>query len=932
MTKLLFRGRTQAEDRAIRAYLHQQGVAVDPSAASVDASALEKAGVDVGQLARSAATRGVRDGFDLTALQRATVAPSAALLEREGRELSALAQHNLLASVSTSIERLGAERARLEAGEVPSRAEFTQLAAKLGSVNQQLLELTHGKAAPMAHWDAATFDRVRGDVQALLAEVARFGERAGVYVAEQGGTHREAAERLQKGVAELNRAIHVVARDVGAFVDRGERLAQDMTRLRARAVKEAAALGHDEAWLDAHFELTTRPDPRSENTQKAGLVTRRPLDLDWSNRGSKHLLGGLGAWHEHTGHLNASGNELASPWGLPAHVKGNLDLSRNAFEDLRAFDLRPIRVDGDVDLSHNTNLRELGLIHHLDVGGDLILVGIPATYFRNAWDQKPKVGGKIVLHPSQEDLIDECRYYQLPYRLIEDPSFKPFAMPSDPMAWLAGLTWDEFPKERDLLAVLKSVNLFGDPAVRASLSKQLVPRCLDADPNVARAAIALLSGRVDSDAAEALAMDLAARIPSDPRAPAGADLHKASAPLLGLALREISISELKADPVENKAKGESRYPSWGTPSPKTERIALELVRRAESGEPVPLSALRGQLESEVDRAQDGDTVLPEAAVRVVAAQLSHVSTVKGELRLHTKSGESLTLQEALGEVKAYSSTWDAFERALRRNPHDAPLAQLYDVLKTPGLSSVVYVGADDRAERFQAELAARRAPSPALAGALAEARALSRHSQPKDVAKALDRLVAGAPKLDPIERVAVLQELITADVHELRHHASNDVRVAWTRAAGALVTQVPPGQGELVAQVLERFLEQFTNAPAAADAAGLARGLVDVLHAIPSGSSRGYFAALHARALDKSEPGRAALSTFFDETIARAGDASRSDAERHEDFVALGRVTGCLIPVITKARTAEVAAGLEGLALEGDLAFDRDQLVAKLAK
>jgi hypothetical protein len=44
--------------------------------------------------------------------------------------------------------------------------------------------------------------------------------------------------------------------------------------------------------------------------------------------------------------------------------------------------------------------------------------------------------------------------------------------------------------------------------------------------------------------------------------------------------------------------------------------------------------------------------------------------------------------------------------------------------------------------------------------------------------------------------------------------------------------------------------------------------------------------------------------------------------------VALGRVTGCLIPVITQARTAEVVAGL---ALEGDWAFDRDQLVGKLA-
>jgi len=179
VTKLLFRGRTEAEDRAIRGWLQKQGVAVDPAAASVESSTLAKAGVDVAALAKAAAPRGLRDGFDLAALERATVAPSAALLDRQTRELSALSKQNLLASVSTAMERLGAERARLEAGEVPSRAELTQLAAKLGHVNQQLFELTHGTSAQLAHWDAATFDRVRVDLQAFLAEVARFAERAG---------------------------------------------------------------------------------------------------------------------------------------------------------------------------------------------------------------------------------------------------------------------------------------------------------------------------------------------------------------------------------------------------------------------------------------------------------------------------------------------------------------------------------------------------------------------------------------------------------------------------------------------------------------------------------------------------------------------------------------------------------------------------------
>jgi len=157
------------------------------------------------------------------------------------------------------------------------------------------------------------------------------------------------------------------------------------------------------------------------------------------------------------------------------------------------------------------------------------------------------------------------------------------------------------------------------------------------------------------------------------------------------------------------------------------------------------------------------------------------------------------------------------------------------------------------------------------------------------------------------------------------------VRVAWTRAAGALVTQALADEPELVGRVVERFLEQLTNAPAAAQAAGLDRGFVDVLHAIPSGGLRGYVVALHARALEATEPGRAALTSFFDETIARAGDATRTEDERYADLTTLGRITGCLIPVISKARTAEIVAGLEGLKLEGDLAFDRDQLVSRLA-
>jgi hypothetical protein len=828
VTKLLFRGRTEAEDRAIRGWLQKQGVAVDPAAASVESSTLAKAGVDVAALAKAAATRGLRDGFDLAALERATVAPSAALLDRQTRELSALSKQNLLASVSTAMERLGAERARLEAGEVPSRAELTQLA-------------------------------------------------------------RQARQREPAAL-----------------------------RAHARHVRSARALGRGHV----------RPRARGRaGLPRRGRAVRR---AGGSNRGRTHLLGGLGAWREHDGHLNASGNALAGPWGLPAHTKGDLDLSRNAFEDLRAFDLRPIRVDGTLDLSHNPNLRNLSLLQHLDVGGDLILVGIPATRFADAWDVKPKVGGKIVLHPSQAELIEECRYHQLPHRVLEDPAYQPFVAPSDPEAWLLGLTSDRFPKERDLLSVLKGMNLYGDPAVRASLSAKLVPRCRDADPRVARAAIALLR-TVDHDAIKAVAMGLAARIPADPLAPAGAELRQTASPLLGLAIGEVWLAERHAALAEDEAEGGARYPSWATPMPKTERIALELVRRAEAGEPVPMNALLRQLDDEVDRARDGDSVLPEAAVRMVAAQLADVTTVKGELRLHTKAGETFTLDEALGEVRPYSSTWDAFERALRRAPHDAQLAKLYDLLKSPGLSSVLYVGRDDRAKRFEAELAVRRAPSPALAGALDTARALSRHTQPADVRPALDGLVAGAPKLEANERVAVLQELVTADVHELRHHPSNDVRVAWALAAGALVRALPEGHGELVGQVLERFREQLTNAPAEAEAAGLDRAMVDVLHAIPSGSTRGHFVALHARALDKTALGRATLTRFFDETIARAGDATRTDAERHEDFTALGRVTGCLIPVITKARTAGVVEGLQGLALGGDLAFDRDQLVAKLA-
>jgi hypothetical protein len=931
VTKLLFRGSTPAEDNAIRGWLKSQGVKVDARARGVEKEALEAAGIDVARLTRAAEAAGIRDGFDLGSLRSTTFRPSPANLDEEGRALAELTRKNLFDSAAGGMERIGKLLERVERGDIPSRADWAQLAGQLGSVNTQLFNLAYGEEAlRMAHWDLGTFAEVREVIQRFLAAVAELTEAAGRYV--EGHFGSEEATRLQKGVKECQSAIHVVARDLRDFVPRAETLEADLAKTREEALQFVRSMGHDEAWQDRHFELKIAPTPQREDELEAAIYTKGRVDLDWSGRGIDHLFRSR-EWHEHTGDLILADNNLFSPWGLPSRLHGSLDLSRNAFDDLRAFDMHPIRVDGNVDLSHNPNLRDLHLLHHIEVGGDLNLVGIPATSLGiDLEEERPKVGGQIILHPSQVSLIADCELNGLAFRTVEDPSFKAFEKPADPYAWLRSVTWDKFPTEHDMLSVLCEIDFEGPK--REALAKALCERALDPDPNIARAALVLL-GRIDREARRKLVAPFLDLVPADHHAPLPAAIQRLSAPLFGALLSECHRVERFPDHDEHvkksKAPGVPPYPDpiWHHPTPKTEQLALELVKRSLAGEPVSFGPLSGHLERQRDRNRDGDSILGDCAVALLASQLSEVEMEKREIRLVLRDGRKLQLEAALGAVEPSSSTFSAFERVLLRQPTHEALIALYERL--PHVGNVGSYGGEERTARFLEILDALRAPSPSLAELSGEIGRLSRAENRGELEARLARIAKRAPRLSQIEREVVLHELLSTDLHELRHHADRQVRLAITAALGTVLESIEHlRRGSLSIEVMQRFMECFLNAPAGAVEAGLDRMFLSLLHALPSGQARGWWIALLGPKLEKSELGGSILTRFLEETIATASSANAGAAAQHEAFKTLHRIGNSIGRVISQERSMAVAQALVQLPLEGDLAFDRDEAVKVL--
>src|SRR5262249_7358477 len=150
-------------------------------------------------------------------------------------------------------------------------------------------------------------------------------------------------------------------------------------------------------------------------------------------------------------------------------------------------------------------------------------------------------------------------------------------------------------------------------------------RCLDPDPKVARAAIFILRF-MGFDEFEKFTEPYFALVPTDPHADLPESLKKLSTPMIEAIFINLDYQERFKD--EKEAPNKKAYPSYGKATPKSERLASELLTRAEAGESVSLRTLSGYLKDQNQRSTDGDTLLPDYAVAIVAARLEKVEFEK----------------------------------------------------------------------------------------------------------------------------------------------------------------------------------------------------------------------------------------------------------------------------------------------------------------
>lgn len=883
MTTFSLKSVSPAEQTAIRGQLGQLGLKVDRSMRELDSAALSGTALDPAALEAAAKAQGRPGELDLALIKKLVQAAHPPSAVDQQRIIAAQAvQQNLIQRSDSVADELFALSSNAT---LPTKAELGKLEARATKIKQELDSLWLDEEK-LGWLEPAQIAAIGSSASNLVKALAAFQERASTLVLS-------AAEPPSPTYAQLLSTLNRDGLDIGGwagcFLDDA---AYYPEASRACRQDQLALLGLDPATFDAHFTIV--PHEGYTRTEPA-LRTQKPIDLDLSNRGLSYL--GYADWLEHSGDLNLAGNALGGTWGLPLLIHGSLSLADNAFEELSSGFSQTIRVEGDLDLSGNRNLRSLEGLASIEVSGDINLIGVPATSLPSELSEQLVLGGKLILHASQHGLIESAqeRGYQVAI-VGEDHPAPSWPLPADPAALL---------KDAEAVALLEPAQLrqlIGavDYHERLAIADGLIPEARGEGEHAAKA-YALLR-RLSHAATNAVFAEEAAQIPTDPQAPIPPELL--ALPTWKLEALVSPAGEL--DRAFDLAAISAKKPPLQYPpaphfaTPRGTRLLELLLERARQGAPITqgLQVLDG-----ADRVR--------AALEIIAHQVESVREEKGLswVKLKGSKAERPASELWSGLPSEVLSEPREMARIAQRLPKNKAFARLLETearhLDPLALAIV------------KEQLAVLADPSPALASALAAVRGITRSSSLAEAQSAVAVVRAQLPSLSEIERGALLQEVDSQDVLVLAKGGDGRVRLALAGLGLELLGGLEHDRKSRAAgRVAELALELLYQHPAiGAEAEAHANAVFDALH----GATLGTTLVRLNWALASHERGKAVLERQLDRLVDTASEPDSIYA------LAATRYSQLILP-----RKDALLAKLMGLPAQGELGEAVARVLARL--
>lgn len=877
MTTFSLKNVSRAEQTAIRGQLGHLGVKVDSSAQELDASLLSGTPLDPATLEAAAKAQGRPGELDLALVKKLVEGvqpPSAA--DQLRIQAARATQQNMVQRAATVAEELGALS---DSAELPSKAQLGKLAAQATKIQYELDSIWRDDQK-LGWLEPSEVEAIGSSATKLVTALAAFEHHAaGLVQALEAPPTPTYAQLLST----LNRNGLDIGGWAGCFMGDATLFAKMSQECRQR---QKELLGLDDATFDAHFSIVKQDGySRSE----PAIRTTQPIDLDLSGRGLEFL--GYFDWLEHSGNLNLAGNELRGTWGLPEVIHGSLSLADNAFQELGSTFDRPVRIEGDLDLSHNRNLRSLDGHAKIEVTGDVNLVGVPATSLPSAFGESLVFGGKLILHATQHELISSAEYRGYAFQIVgeDTPETLP-PLPPDPAALLKDpeAAWALEP--RQLRQVIGAV----DYHERLAIADGLIPEARGQGDHAAKAY--RLLDRLSYQASNAVFAEEAALLPTDPKAPLPAEL--ANLPtwklqaLIGPASELDHESELAALKAK-QPKTMSYPPAPHFEMPRGTRLLGLLLERARQGEPI---SHKVHVMDGADRTR--------AALEILAHQVLSVRQDKGLswVKLKGSPVEQLASELWTGLPAQVLSEPQELERIAQRLPKNKAFAQL---LKTEARQLDLL-----RAAIVDEQLAVLAEPRPALAAALTAVRGITPASTPEQAAGAVALIRKQLPMLSEIERGALLQDLDSQDVLVLAKAgpgpAIGEVRLTLAQLGLELYSGLDYDRKTRAAQrVAEQAVELLYNHPTIGPAAEAhANAVFDALH----GATLGQTLVKLSWVLGQHDRGKLVLERQLDRLVDTATEPESIYA------LAATRYSQLIMP-----RKEALLAQLKSLPAQGDL-------------
>ncbi len=808
MSTLKLAGLSRAEDRAMLALLGRQGVQVARDATEVPASQLAEAGIDVEKLESAIAAAGHPGALDIAALRQVLPADSKSATAANARQAAELTVKSVISLAESCARDLTSAAATAEQAGLP-REQLVKLQAMAQKIRRQLDTLNHADET-LQELAPEDFARIYSKSREVVVAHAALSNALASHLESVEG------ERPPATFVKLLDDLRSDAVNVGGwgdfFATKAQSYANDEAEVRAAAKKTMP---------DVDITITAKTDYGYTSPH---VVTKGDLDLH--GKQLVDALGGSDDWDQHDGNLDLSDNMLSSPWALPAHVTGDLNLSNNAFKSLRILDMRDLVVDGDLDLSNNRHLRSLQDLDSAKVGGNLNLVGVPATEFLG-YGQSLELGGKVLLDASQTALIRNCEQRELPFEIVSGTSPKSPDVPEDPKAALADLSQLADLDRATLDAWTNAVPW----EEREALASQIAPKIASADPGEALAAMRVVN-RLDHKAYAAALKPLVEQIPTDPTKPlpeAIADLPLANLNLLSWAAKRADLDESRAARLAARGKPKAEAPPTfprrvPRASPRAERLYLLLRERARSGEQVsPTASPMGHMwRSDHGFDQQGNSVAADVAMELTARRIDAVRPDKGELMVDC-GGTEIAATDLLPEFMGYAASYEVMERVAMRSPTNEAFWKLYEhMIDNRWDGGNVTVGGGSSTQRtaeVREHVDALAAPTPALAAATGAVRGLSAASTGEEASAAAETIRQAAGVLSNVEAGALIDDIYTQDRWELAR-GDGGARVEMISLVAELADRLDDTRADRqIHRAFTVLTDVAFNAPAARDAA-----------------------------------------------------------------------------------------------------------------